>query len=232
MSQPGKQTHESLTVQLPGRADAELRYLLFLPVGYHERHDPWPMMLFLHGAGECGDDLDRVKAHGPPKIVEKENDFDFVVLSPQCCPGRDASYGWEPEPLIQLVDHALKTYRVDSDRVYVTGISMGGYGTWRLAAAYPDRFAAIVPICGGGDVRDAERLKSMPIWTFHGEQDDIVPISETERMVRAIQAADGEPKFTVYPDVGHDSWTVTYETWDVYGWMLSQSLLAARLHHD
>lgn len=225
MSALGKQTHEHLEVRLDGGKTDQLGYLRFLPVGYRERHDPWPLMLFLHGAGERGTDLELVKVNGPPKIVEHQNDFPFVVISPQCCVGDDWRYAWQPEPLIQLIDHALGECRVDPARVYATGISMGGYGAWRLAAAHPDRFAAIAPICGGGDPRRAARLAPVPIWAFHGAKDDIVPLSESEEMVRAVLAAGGDAKLTVYPNAGHDSWTETYENEDLYDWLLSHMLM-------
>ncbi len=219
----GKQTPQKLALQVARQPPDELRYLLFLPVDYEQRHDPWPLLLFLHGAGERGYDLDKVKAHGPPKIVETRNDFPFVVLSPQCCPGGEWQRGWDAEILIQLVDHALQEHRVDPERVYLTGLSMGGYGTWRLAARYPDRFAAIVPICGGGDPRDAERLLHVPVWAFHGEQDDVVPLIESERMVRAVQQAGGDAKLTIYHDLAHDSWTRAYDDPDLYAWLLSHT---------
>ena len=125
---------------------AKLKYLLFLPAGYEPSGKAWPLLLFLHGAGESGDDLAKVKLHGPPKLIEnKTRDFPCIVVSPQS-PGR----GWNADILAGLLDDLAAKYRVDKDRVYLTGLSMGGFGSWSLAAAYPDRFAAIAPICGGG----------------------------------------------------------------------------------
>ena len=125
----------------------KLNYLLFLPEGYESSGEKkWPLMLFLHGAGESGNDLEKVKLHGPPKIVGHKKDFPFIVVSPQS-PGR----GWNPDTLNALLDDVVAHNRVDPDRVYLTGLSMGGFGTWALAAAHPDRFAAIAPICGGGN---------------------------------------------------------------------------------
>lgn len=227
MTEFGTQTAHQLAVRT-GQGESELHYLLFLPVGYEVRHDPWPVLLFLHGAGERGDDLELVKRNGPPKLVETRNDFPFVVISPQCCPGDDWRNAWQAEPLMQLVDHVLAKYRVDPGRVYATGISMGGYGAWRLAAAYPDRFAAIAPICGGGDPQQAERLKHLPIWAFHGARDCVVPLEESEQMIRAVQAAGGDAKLLVYPDGEHDSWTETYDNQDLYDWLLSHSLPPGR----
>ena len=134
------------TAQLNTQVKVQMGYLLYLPKGY-EKQKSWPLMLFLHGAGERGDDLKLVKKHGPPKLIAKGKDFPFIVVSPQCQKER----WWEPIELTALLDHIVKTHKVDADRIYVTGLSMGGFGSWRLAAHTPHRFAAIAPICGGGE---------------------------------------------------------------------------------
>lgn len=195
------------------------KYLLFLPQGYGQKNQRWPLILFLHGAGERGDDLDLVKKHGPPKIVEQRKDFPFIVVSPQC-PG--ASW-WtdEIEVLTNLLDDIVTRYQVDSARIYLTGLSMGGYGTWSLAAAQPERFAAIAPICGGGKRFMADRLENVPVWAFHGAKDPVVPVRESEEMVSAVNARGGSAKLTVYPDAGHDSWTATYNDQELYDWFLA-----------
>jgi predicted peptidase len=207
-------TQQEQTFEGEVTVKVKLRYLLFLPESY-EKQDKWPLIVFLHGAGETGDDLSKVKVHGPPKIVEKKRDFPFVVVSPQA-PRR----GWDVNGLDALLADVLKRYRVDPDRVYLTGLSMGGFGTWSFAAAHPDRFAAIAPICGGGNPADAAKLKDLPTWVFHGAKDNVVPLSASEGMVKAIEAAGGKPKFTVYPDAGHDSWTATYDNPELYDWLL------------
>ncbi|MFH0944795.1 MAG: prolyl oligopeptidase family serine peptidase [Planctomycetota bacterium] len=207
------QTEQTFTA-----GETEIRYLLFLPEGYDADADAtWPLILFLHGRGECGTDIEKVKVHGPPKIVESRKDFPFIVVSPQ---SEDAR--WNPERLVELLDHVAKTHRVDRQRIYLTGLSMGGYGTWALAAAYPDRFAAIVPICGGGDPGSAEKLKGLPIRAFHGAKDRIVPLSQSQQMVDAIRAAGGDVVFTVYPDAAHDAWTWTYGDPKLFEWLLAQ----------
>lgn len=211
----GKQSAQEFTQEVT----VKTKYLLFLPKGYAESDQKFPLLLFLHGAGESGDDLEKVKVHGPPKIVDSKPDFPFIVVSPQS-PGR----GWRPEVLNGLLDEIIAKHRVDTDRVYLTGLSMGGYGVWALAAARPDRFAAIVPICGGGNPDDAAKLKDLPTWVFHGAKDDAVPLSRSEEMVAALKAAGGKPEFTVYPDAGHDSWTETYNNEALYNWLLDQSL--------
>jgi predicted peptidase len=198
--------------------DVQLNHLVFLPADYgKEPGTKWPLMIFLHGAGERGSDIEQVKAWGPPKIVEKNPGFPFVLISPQC----EKDKLWEPRAVIALLDKALATYDVDPDRVYLTGISMGGFGTWATAIAYPDRFAAILPICGGGDSWRVGAIKHVPTWVFHGEKDQLVPISRSEDMVNALKRAGGDVKFTRYPDAGHDSWSVTYDNPEVYEWLLS-----------
>jgi len=203
---------------------AMLNYLLYLPPGYDKADKPFPLILFLHGAGERGDDLAQVKKHGPPKIVARKKDFPFIVVSPQA-PARG---GWRTDRLLALLDDVEKQYKVDKDRVYLTGLSMGGYGTWRLAAEAPERFAAIAPICGGGDPKTAEKLKGLPIWVFHGAKDRAVPLKRSEDMVAALKKAGHEVKFTVYPDAGHDSWTATYDNPELYKWFLEHKRRAAK----
>ncbi len=193
-------------------------YLLFLPEDYGKKRQSWPLMVFLHGAGERGSVLNKVKVHGPPKIVKNRKDFPFIVVSPQCPEG-----DWwteKVEVLINLVDDIATRYKVDKKRIYLTGLSMGGYGTWTLASAYPERFAAIAPICGGGSRIMSLRLKDIPIWVFHGAKDRVVPLEESEEMVNAIRKRGGDVKFTIYPNAGHDSWTESYKNQELYDWFL------------
>jgi predicted peptidase len=201
----------------------KLNYLLFLPEGYDKADKPWPLVLFLHGSGESGSDLAKVKIHGPPKLVEKKKDFPFILVSPQCPNSRA---GWDPAALSALLDDIVANYKVDQDRIYLTGLSMGGYGTWRLAAFAPERFAAIVPICGGGSTADAPRMKHLAIWVFHGAKDPVVPVKRSQEMVDALKAAGTDPKFTIYPDAGHDSWTATYDNPEMWHWLLEQKRTA------
>ena len=196
---------------------AKLDYLLSLPTDYGKSRKSWPLVLFLHGSGESGSDLAKVKTHGPPKLVETNGPFPFILVSPQ-----SSGRGWNPDVLNALLDSVIKRYRVDKDRVYLTGLSMGGYGTWSLAAAHPEKFAALAPICGGGNPADAAKLARLPIWVFHGGKDTTVPLKRSEEMVEALKAAGGNPKFTVYPEAGHDSWTATYDNPEFYQWLLAQ----------
>lgn len=193
-------------------------YLLFLPEDYGKKKQRWPLIMFLHGAGERGSDLNKVKVHGPPKIIEDQKDFPFIVVSPQC--PEDDWWTEKVEVLINLLDDIVSRYKVDKERIYLTGLSMGGYGTWSLASAYPERFAAIAPICGGGSRAMAMRLKDIPIWVFHGAKDKTVPLKESEEMVNAIRNRGGNVKLTIYPDAGHDSWTETYNNQKLYDWFL------------
>jgi predicted peptidase len=193
-------------------------YLLFLPEDYGREKKSWPLMLFLHGAGERGSDIEKVKVHGPPKIVQRKKDFPFIVVSPQC--PEDEWWTDKTEMLINLLDDIVARYDVDTERIYLTGLSMGGYGSWALASKYPDRFAAVVPICGGGDPILARTLKDVPIWAFHGAKDSVVPVEESKRLVEAVNARGGNAKLTIYPDANHDSWTETYNNPKLYEWLL------------
>jgi predicted peptidase len=193
-------------------------YLLFLPEDYGREKKSWPLILFLHGAGERGSDIEKVKVHGPPKIVQTKKDFPFIVVSPQC--PEDDWWTDKTEMLINLLDDIVARYDVDTKRIYLTGLSMGGYGAWALASQYPDRFAAVVPICGGGDPILARTLKDVPIWAFHGAKDSVVPVEESKRLVEAVNARGGNAKLTIYPDANHDSWTETYNNPKLYDWLL------------
>jgi len=213
---PGVQREEAFARTIT--KELSCKYLLFLPEGYGKGEQKWPLMMFLHGAGERGSDLNLVKKHGPPKIVESRKDFPFIVVSPQC--PADDWWTEKTEVLIHLLDEIEGWYKVDTERVYLTGLSMGGYGTWALASEHPERFAAVVPICGGGKRFMAWRLKDVPVWAFHGGKDNVVPVKESEDMVEAVKGRGGDAKLTVYPEAGHDSWTATYDNPELYDWLL------------
>ncbi len=210
---PGRQQ----SAQLDTTARVCMGYWIYLPPDYQEQ-ECWPLLLFLHGSGERGDDLELVKKHGPPKLIAAGRQFPFIVVSPQC----PKNQWWQPVELIALLDHIVATYKVDEDRIYVTGLSMGGFGTWSLAAYRPDRFAAIAPICGGGEIYWAKNLARLPVWAFHGGKDRGVPPERSERMVEAINKEGGNAKLTIYPDAGHDAWTETYNNPEFYQWLLKQ----------
>jgi predicted peptidase len=200
-------------------------HLVYTPADYDKdtTGKRWPVLLFLHGKGERGENLSQLR--DTPLLAKLEYDpafrktFPFIVIAPQC---RENDW-WSSHELARLLDEVEQQYRVDTDREYVTGMSMGGYGTWALANEFPDRFAAIAPVCGGGDPDEAARLARMPVWTFHGARDSIVPFWESDRMVKALQALGDEVKFTVYPDAGHDAWSETYTNPELYTWLLSHT---------
>lgn len=199
-----------------------LQYLQFLPFGYSDESDEkWPLILFLHGTGERGDDLEKVKLEGLPKIVENFSDFPFILISPQC--PDDTRWECEIAALDRLLNSVMDTLNVDEDRVILTGLSMGGYGTWAMVAKYPNRFAAIVPICGGGDPNQVVKFKHVPAWIFHGTEDKAVPFERSNQMFEALKAAGGQPRFTIYNGTGHDSWVPAYDTDELYTWMAEQS---------
>lgn len=209
--------------QLEILQNSTMNYRLYLPRNYkRDEADTWPLIVFLHGAGQRGDDPELLGVHGIPKEADEGKEFPFLVLAPQC---PDPSV-WimQQEQVMELISRICRDYRVDPQRIYLTGISMGGFGTWEIAMEHPEVFAAIVPICGGGMSWRADRLLFTPIWTFHGAKDDVVPIGYTEEMVRALKALGHPVQYTVYPEAGHDCWTEVYRREDLYEWLLEQRL--------
>jgi dienelactone hydrolase len=198
----------------------EVGYLLSLPDHYNDDTSAqWPLMLFLHGSGESGHDIDKVKLHGPPQLVDRGKKFPFILVSPQS----DVPTGWDIDMLYKLLQDIKKKYRVNNNKVYVTGLSMGGFGTWALAMKYPDEFAAIAPVCGGGDTSTAWKLRNIPVWCFHGAKDDVVlPISSIN-LVNAARRYNSSVRFTLYPNANHNSWDTTYSNDSLYLWMLAQA---------
>lgn len=227
-------------------------YLLSLPIGYDAAADKqWPVILFLHGSGERGTDPWLVAKHGPPKLIRGDAPAaavatapketietlgqgkqaadqlrkNFIVVSPQCPTGSS----WDDDAVLALLDEVAAKHKTDAHRIYLTGLSMGGYGTWSVGLKFPERFAAIVPICGGGqssDVRRSLRAKrtaflSLGVWAFHGGKDTTVPLEESETMIAALKKAGvTDVQFTVYPEAKHDSWTETYANPELYTWLL------------
>lgn len=206
----------------------QLDYLQYLPPDYDA--DPtkrWPLLLFLHGAGERGSDVQKVAIHGPLREVRRGTNFPFIIIAPQCPEGQL----WDNDRLLHLLREVSGKLRVDPRRVYLTGLSMGGYGSWKLGLTRPELFAALAPICGGGSLIDAllgsreqgAALRSLPIWAFHGAKDPVVPLDESERMVARLKRMGvTDIKLTVYPEAQHDSWTDTYSNPEFYAWLLKQ----------
>jgi predicted peptidase len=219
------QTAKHFTVQKTKQLS--VNYLLFLPQGYDAKSaKQWPLIYFLHGAGERGSDTSKVAVHGPPKRVATHPEFPFVVVSPQCPEGEI----WSNDVLLALLDEMIQKYNIDTGRIYLTGLSMGGYGTWDLGLAYPEKFAAIVPICGGGELitillsngEKGQALRTLGVWAFHGGKDPVVPVQESQRMVDLLKKTGvQEVKLTVYPETGHDSWVEAYNNPELYDWLLA-----------
>lgn len=203
------------------------RYLLFLPKNYSPNTAVhWPAILFLHGIGESGTNVWAAAKHGPVKFIEKHPDFPFILVAPQCAAGQK----WSDQLVLKILDDVVSRYAVDTNRIYLTGLSMGGFGVWSLATTYPERFAAVAPVCGGGDTLGfivctsrgkGAALRNLPFWAFHGAKDAIVPVSESERMVAALKAHGcTNVKLTIYPQTDHDAWTETYNNAALYDWFL------------
>ncbi|MFQ6615431.1 MAG: prolyl oligopeptidase family serine peptidase [Fidelibacterota bacterium] len=213
----GRQTAHRLRTTI--QKTVEVQYLLYLPPGYEDERREFALLLFLHGIGERGDNLDRVKIHGPARMISEGHDFPFVVVTPQC----PADRWWDVDMLTAVLDEVMEQHRVDPDRVYVTGLSMGGYGTWNLVTSHPDRFAAAVPICGGGDPFKAHVMRDVATWVFHGAKDRTVDLEKSQEMVHALEEAGGNVRFTVYPEAGHaDAWKKAYADPELWEWLAKQ----------
>ena len=197
-----------------------MKYYEYFPKDFDSGRK-YPLMLFLHGAGER-EKMEQVKRYGPLHEIEIGRDLPFVIVAPFCEGNRTwFDYG---ERLYDFLREYMVNSYVDSKRVYVTGLSMGGYGTWSIIMAHPELFAAAMPLCGGGMVWNCSMVIDLPIWTFHGDRDDCVCITETENLVNKIRELGGTKiKYTVYEGYGHDVWTVTYSNYEVYSWLLANS---------
>lgn len=205
----------------------ESKYVVYIPRGYTAESNAskrWPVILFLHGAGERGDDGKKQVTVGlGPALRKRESESPFVAIFPQCRSGgswrADSPDG---ERAMTILSEVEKEFRTDPDRIYLSGLSMGGMGTWSLSMKYPDRFAALVPICGRGDIEQASKIAKLPIWCFHGDADRAVTVEGSRTMIAAIKEVGGNPKYTEYPGVGHNSWDAAYATPELFPWLLEQ----------
>ena len=224
---PGKQTAQSVEVGTSAGGKMTLHYWLSLPPESVKKPEGgWPVMFFMHGAGERDTDLEMIKKHGPPKLVGKMPELNqFIIISPQW---PDSKTWWDTTALKGLIDHTLATQPVDKDRVTITGLSMGGYATWGLLAAHPDLAACAVPICGGGDPSKAASFKHVPIHCYHGAKDNVVPQKKSDEMIEALKKAGANPEYTIFPNAGHDSWTDAYSSPKLFEWMLAQKRAARK----
>jgi len=201
------------------------KHLTYLPKNYNTDTSKCPLVIYLHGGSQKGNDLEKLKIYGLPYLVDKGKEFDFIMVAPQCPEGRY----WSTENWFDsLYNEAASKYRIDKSRVYVTGISMGGYGTYITALDHPEKIAAIVPLCGGINDSDTTRicrLKDIPILTFHGTADDAISIYETERIERSLKKCNGNITFHRLEGEGHGI-QYLYETKpEIYEWLLRQSKL-------
>jgi predicted peptidase len=202
----------------------EAKYVVFVPHEY-KGDKPYPLILFLHGRGETGSDGVKQTMVGLGPAVEKQGQtFGFIAVFPQAQKPTWSAHSEEGKRALKILDEVMKRYKVDAQGVYLTGLSMGGYGTWSMAIAHPERWAAIVPVCGGGDSAQAAKIKHIPCWCFHGGADKTVPAAGSRKWMDALKAAGGMPKYTEYPDVGHNSWDKAYGTAELYDWLLMQKL--------
>ena len=196
-----------------------------LPGGYEHGAEHYPLLFFLHGSGERGDDLSLLRRQGLPKLLLgafRPLYLDpFIVVSPQCPAGDE----WSEEALAAVLDEACATWRIDRARVYVTGLSLGGLGAWRLALAQPDRIAAVAPICGRSNPALASRLEEVPIWIFHSAADQVVPVAESDRMFAALTRCNADVTYTRFRSLGHvETWEAVYGQPMLYEWFLRHAL--------
>ncbi|WP_369929421.1 prolyl oligopeptidase family serine peptidase [Xanthomonas sp. NCPPB 2632] len=194
----------------------ECRFLVHVPAQVGTR-ESWPLLVFLHGMGEGGRNLDAVKIHGPPMIAETDPAFPFIVV----CPQSEKDVYFDMDVLNATLDLVLQDFPVDPSQVYLTGLSSGGISTWAWGSSNPERFAAIAPVCGWWRPADAERFKDLPVWAFHGKKDDLILPEQTENMVDAINKAGGNARITLYPEANHNAWSETYANPELYDWLVS-----------
>jgi predicted peptidase len=197
-------------------AAGDVRYLLYLPRASEESPDRRPLILFLHGDGERGDDLELVKREGLPKILEHNRDFPFAVVSPQCPRRRH----WSVEVLDRLLTDVTGRFRVDPDRIYATGLSSGAVASLELAALRPGRLAAVAAVASNREPRELCRVAAVPVWLFHNADDERVSAGLSRRLARRLRDCGGTARLTIFPRSGHDAWSEAYFRADLYDWFL------------
>jgi predicted peptidase len=199
---------------------ANLPYLLYLPKAF-EPGKSTPIMLFLHGRGESDGPLSVVAKWGPPMMVVRGDDLPFIVVSPQCPKEDNWSSETQQKRLMELLESTIQAYGADRSRVYLSGLSMGGSGSWKMLSNHPKKFAAVVPICGRGEINDMASIKDVPIWAFVGDQDRV--FESNVQLIDAIRKSGNQSiRFTTLENVGHNSWSAAYATPDLYDWMAKQ----------
>lgn len=207
--------------QADQKVKAMYPYLLYTPAHY-QKNTAYPLVIYLHGGSQKGNDLERLKTYGLPYLVAAGQQFEFIIASPQC---PDNKY-WSTDNWFEpLYEELSAKYHIDSSRIYLTGVSMGGYGVYITAMDFPDKFAALLPLCGGCNDSDTTRicrLKNIPIWAFHGTADDQIPIQETERIAQTLNSCQGHMKFTRLKNEGHGIQYLYEKKPDIYTWLLQQ----------
>lgn len=218
---PGKQIEMSFKAS----DMTDVPYLIYLPKDYQSDGDKqFGLMFFLHGRGESNGPLSLVAKWGPPRFAARGDSMPWIIVSPQCPKDDRWSSDTQQNRLTELLETVIKKYNVDEGQVFLTGLSMGGYGSWTMACRHPDRFAAVAPVCGGGDPEQAEKLKDIPIWVFHGDRDRAVPFERSVQMVDAIKKIGGtKVRFTTLENIGHNCWSAAYATPELYQWMERQA---------
>ncbi len=200
----------------------EVPYLLYLPSEWKTGKDSLPIMLFLHGRGESDGPLSTVAKWGPPQMAARGDKLPFILVSPQCPKEDSWSSATQQARLVELLDSVVEKTNADKKRIYLAGLSMGGSGSWRMAADQPNRFAAVVPICGRGDLKDAAQLKELPIWVFVGDQDRVFQANVDQ--VEAIRQAGSQAiRLTTLENIGHNSWSAAFASPDLYAWLNLQT---------
>jgi len=200
----------------------ESPYVVFVPKDY-DGSKPVPVILFLHGSGETKGGSKQPVDVGIGTAVKKQADtFPAIVIVPQSEKRTWSADSEDGKRAVAILEQVQKKYKIDSKRVYLTGLSMGGFGTWSIAAAYPDKWAAMVPICGGGNPKDAEKIKNIPCWCVHGDADPTVKVDQSRRMIDALKKAGATPRYDELPGVGHNSWDAAYGKKELYTWLLEQ----------
>lgn len=194
------------------------RVWVWLPREYRERRERWPLLVFLHGSGERGTDLEKVKVHGPPLWAARGTAYPLILVSPQLEDGAR----WDPQRLHKMLDGLKARLHVDPQRCLGTGLSLGGHGMWNWATAFPQDLAAIAPVCGFGDPARVGAMRRVPVRAYHGDGDTVVPLARQQACVDALRAAGGQATLTIYPGVGHDSWTPAYQDPGLLPWLLAQ----------
>ncbi|MBC2840282.1 PHB depolymerase family esterase [Robiginitalea sp. SC105] len=198
-----------------------LQYYLYYPPGYDESEEEFGILLFLHGGGEAGQSLEAMRENGPPKMLLEGNDFPFLILAPY---NSHKKQWWNVRAVRQLLDSVVADNRVDRNRIYLTGLSRGGSASWEMAVQYPDTFAALVVVCGMAPLPYASWIDpDLPIRVFHGTEDEVIPFSESERMVARLQQIGYDVELTAYEGVGHNSWDRAYRTEGLFEWIAAQS---------